>query len=318
MTKKNMLGNMLLLIAAVVWGASFVAQSVGGRLGTFSFNGIRSFIGALGIGAVVLALRIITKKKTPNDKSLLIGGISCGLVLFVASSLQQLGMNLGVSSGRCGFITALYIIIVPIIYKAMKKKVSSMIWVSVAFGVLGLYMLCMDSGFDMSNPLNSIITSFSFGAGEMAVLAAAMLFAVHIIVIDHFAPKVDCVKMSGLQFLIVGLLSLPVILFVERPTFDNIQLQTAPLLYAGLMSCGVGYTLQMVGQSMTKPTVASLLMSLESVFAVICGVILLREQHTLFEYIGCVLVFGAVVVAQLPQKDDGIAEPDEVQNLKNE
>ncbi len=308
MTKKSMLGNILLLITAIVWGASFVAQSVGGTLGTFSFNGLRAIIGSLGIGIVVAVLELVTKKKTPNDKTLLLGGLSCGLVLFVASSLQQLGMNLGVSSGKSGFITALYIIIVPIIYKAMKKNVSSMIWVSVAFGVLGLYMLCMDSSFNMSNPLKSIVTSFSFGAGEMAVLGAAVLFAVHIIVIDHFAPKVDCVKMSCLQFLVVGVLSLPMILFVEKPSLDNIQLQMIPLLYAGVMSCGVGYTLQMVGQSMTNPTVASLLMSLESVFAVVCGVIILNEQHTLFEYIGCVLVFGAVIVAQLPQKNAVKAE----------
>ncbi len=308
MTKKNMLGNIILLITAIVWGASFVAQSVGGSLGTFSFNGIRSIIGSAGIGIVVLLLRVITRKKTKNDKNLFIGGLACGTVLFMASTLQQLGMNLGVSSGKCGFITALYIIIVPIIYKAMKKSVSPMIWVSVAFGVLGLYMLCMDSSFDMSNPIKSIITSFSFGAGEAAVFLAAVLFAVHIIVIDCFAPKVDCVKMSGLQFLVVGVLSLPMILFAEQPSFENIQLQLVPLLYAGVMSCGVGYTLQMVGQSMTNPTVASLLMSLESVFAVICGVIILHEQHTLFEYIGCVLVFGAVVVAQLPQKDNKTAE----------
>ena len=304
MTKKNMLGNALLLITAIVWGASFVAQAVGGALGTFSFNGLRSIIGAAGIGVVVLVQRLITKKKTLNDKTLFLGGISCGLVVFAASSLQQYGLNLGVSSGKCGFITALYIVIVPIIYKAMKKKVSPMIWVSVACGAVGLYMLCMDSSFDMTDPIRSIINSFSFGLGELAVLMAAVLFAIHIIIIDAFAPKVDCVKMSGLQFLVVGVLSLPIILLVEQPSFDAITLQTGPLLYAGLMSCGVGYTLQMVGQSMTKPTVASLLMSLESVFAVIFGVILLSERHTLFEYIGCVLVFGAVIVAQLPQKSD--------------
>ncbi len=303
MTKKNMLGNLLLLIASIVWGASFVAQAVGGSLGTFSFNGLRSFIGAGAIGVVVLVLRIFKKRKTENSRELFLGGLSCGAVLFAASSLQQLGLNLGVSSGKCGFITALYIIIVPIIYKAMKKKVSPIIWVSVVLGAIGLYMLCMDNSFDMANPLNSIVSSFSFGLGELAVLMAAALFAVHIIIIEHFAPKVDCIKMSGLQFLVVGVVSLPFIVIAEQPSADNIRLQLIPLLYAGVMSGGVGYTLQMVGQSMTKATVGSLIMSLESVFAVICGVVFLSEKHTVLEYIGCVLVFSAVIAAQLPQKE---------------
>ena len=304
MTKKNLLGNFLLLLTALVWGSSFVAQSVGGALGTFSFNGLRSFVGSAALFVLVLVLQAVTKKKTPNDKTLLVGGVSCGVILFAASTLQQLGMNLGVSSGKCGFITALYIVIVPLIYLMMKKKVAPMIWVSVVLGILGLYMLCLggDAQFDISNPVQSIISSLSFGLGELAVLMCAVVFAVHIVVIDHFAPKVDCVKMSCIQFFVVGFLSLPMILTVEQPSLEDIKMQAFPLLYAGIMSCGVGYTLQMVGQKMTKPTVASLLMSLESVFAVISGMLILHETHTVFEYIGCAIVFGAVVIAQLPTK----------------
>ena len=302
MSKKNLLGNALLLLTAVIWGSSFVAQTVGGSIGTFSFNGLRSFVGSAALLVLVLALRLITGKKTATDKTLIVGGVSCGCVLFVASTCQQLGMNLGVSSGKSGFITALYIVMVPILYILLKKSVSRMIWVSVALAVLGLYMLCVggDASFDMSDPLGSIISSLSFGAGEAATLVCAVVFAVHIILIDRFAPKVDCVKLSCIQFFVVGVLSLPMMLLAERPSVSAVFEQTPSLLYSGLMSCGVAYTLQMIGQKMTKPTVASLLMSLESVFAVIAGVMILAEEHTVFEYIGCALVFGAVIIAQLP------------------
>ncbi len=305
MTKKNLLGNFLLLLTAVIWGSSFVAQTVGGSLGTFSFNGLRSFVGSAGLLVLTVVLRLVTGKKTKNDKTLFVGGLACGCVLFVSSTLQQLGMNLGVSSGKSGFITALYIVIVPIIYIIMKKNVGKAIWASVALAVAGLYMLCLggDAGFDTSDPIGSIIGSLSFGGGELATLLCAVVFAVHIIVIDYFAPKVDCVKMSCIQFFVVGVLSLPMILFVEQPSIANVGLQAAPLLYAGIMSCGVAYTLQMVAQKMTKPTVASLLMSLESVFAVISGMLILGEKHSVFEYIGCVLVFVAVIIAQLPTKN---------------
>jgi drug/metabolite transporter (DMT)-like permease len=251
---------------------------------------------------LIIALRLITKKKTKTDKTLLIGGIACGCVLFVASTCQQLGMNLGVSSGKSGFITALYIVMVPILYILLKKPVSKMIWVSVALAGVGLYLLCLggDASFDMADPIGSVIGSLSFGLGELATLVCAVVFAVHIIIVDHFAPKVDCVKLSCIQFFVVGVLSLPMMLLVEHPSLSGIGAQTVPLLYSGLMSCGVAYTLQMIGQRMTKPTVASLLMSLESVFAVIAGMLILSETHSVFEYIGCVLVFGAVIIAQLP------------------
>jgi len=304
MIKKNMLGNSLLLLTAVIWGSSFVAQSVGGVLGTFSFNGLRSFVGSFALMILIAAMRLITKKKTPNDKKLFIGGLCCGVVLFFSSTLQQLGMNLGVSSGKAGFMTALYIVMVPIIHIFMKKKVNAAIWSSVAIAVVGLYMLCLgaDASFDLSDPVGSIVSSLSFGGGELALLLCAVGYAAHIVVIDHFAPHVDCVKMSCIQFFVAGVLSLPMILFAERPTLDGIAMQWFPLAYSGIMSCGVAYTLQMIGQKMTQPTVASLIMSLESVFAVISGMLVLSEQHTVFEYIGCVLVFGAVVIAQLPAK----------------
>ncbi len=305
MTKKNMFGNALLLLTAVVWGSSFVAQAVGGALGTFSFNGLRSFVGSAGLLVVIAVMRLVRREKTKNDKALFIGGISCGIVLFAASTLQQLGLNLGVSSGKCGFITALYIVIVPLIYIIMKKNVGKAIWVSVLLAVLGFYMLCLgaEASFDLSDPVGSILGSLSFGAGEAVTLLCAVLFSVHIIVIDHFAPRVDCVKMSCLQFFVVGVLSLPMILLVEKPSVSAVLEYSQPMLYAGIMSCGVAYTLQMIGQKMTQPTVASLLMSLESVFAVIFGMLILGETHTSFEYVGCVLVFAAVILAQLPTKE---------------
>ena len=311
-----MIGNFILLLTAVVWGSSFVAQTVGGSLGTFSFNGLRSFVGSAALLVLIIALRLITGKKTKNDKTLFVGGISCGCVLFLASTCQQLGMNLGVSSGKSGFITALYIVMVPILYVFMKKPVGRMIWVSVVLATLGLYMLCLggDASFDMNDPVRSILASLSFGGGEFATLMCAVVFAVHIIVIDRFAPKVDCVKMSCIQFFVVGVLSLPMILFSEQPTLADIRLHITPLLYAGIMSCGVAYTLQMIGQKMTTPTVASLIMSLESVFAVISGMLILSETHTAFEYIGCVLVFGAVVIAQLPSPKSRKTELEEVKN----
>lgn len=310
MIKKNMLGNFLLMLTAIVWGSSFVAQSVGGVIGTFSFNGLRSFVGSFALMVLIVAMRLITKKKTPNSKKLFVGGVCCGAVLFVSSTLQQLGMNLGVSSGKAGFMTALYIVMVPIIHIFMRKKVNASIWISVAVAVVGLYMLCLgtDASFDMTDPIGSLVSSFSFGAGELALLLCAVGYAGHIVVIDHFAPHVDCVKMSCIQFFVVFVLSLPMILFVEQPNVCDVAMQWLPLAYSGIMSCGVAYTLQMIGQRMTQPTVASLIMSLESVFAVIAGVIVLSEQHTVFEYIGCVLVLGAVIVAQLPSEKNAQRE----------
>ena len=260
MTKKNLLGNAILLLTAVIWGSSFVAQTVGGVLGTFSFNGIRSLIGSTGLFILIIALRLITKKKTENNKDLFVGGVCCGLVLFVASTLQQLGMNLGVSSGNSGFITALYIVIVPIIYIALKKPVGGMIWVSVALAVMGLYMLCLggDMKFDVNDPVGSIFSAFSFGMGELATLLCAVVYAVHIIIIDRFAPKVDCVKMSCIQFFTVGMVGTVLSLIFDRGvTLMAVVENTLPILFLGIGSSGIAYTLQILGQKGAHPAVAS-------------------------------------------------------------
>lgn len=304
MTKKSMLGNFLLILTALIWGSAFVAQSVGGALGTFSFNGIRSFIGSAALLVVIVAMKIMKKETLKADRNLLLGGVLCGVVLFFASTLQQYGLNQGVSSGKAGFITTLYIIFVPVVYFFMKKGVSPRIWISVTLALVGLYLLCLGGEGDAEgNFIKVLMSSFRFGMGEAAILLGAVVFSAHIIIIDYYAPKVDCVKMSAIQFFVVGLMSLPFMIFMEKPTFAAISFQMTPLLYAGVMSCSVAYTLQMIGQKITKPTVASLLLSLESVFAVMSGALILGERHSAVEYIGCFIVFAGVIIAQLPEKD---------------
>lgn len=284
----------LLLLAATIWGVAFVAQSVGmDYVGPFTFLASRSII-----GAVVLFLYILIKEKQDGQKTqvrgemskaLFMGGVCCGSLLFVASILQQIGI-MHTTVGKSGFITAMYIVIVPILSIFLKKKAGIKIWFGVVMAVIGLYFLCMA-------PEN-----ISFQKGDLLTFFCAVAFSFHIMVVDYFAPRVDGVKLSCVQFMTCGLLSGIGMFLLESPTLEEMLTAWLPILYAGALSSGVAYTLQIVGQKGMNPTVASLLMSMESVISVIAGWILLRQTLSVRELSGCVLMFGAIILAQLPDK----------------
>ena len=294
--------SLLLLLTAAIWGIAFVAQSEGGNaVGPLTFNATRNIIGALVLIPVIFLLNKInpqasadSAKDSPqacpgSTKTLITGGITCGICLCLASNFQQFGIQY-TSVGKAGFLTACYIIIVPILGLFMKKKCSPFIWVAVAMALIGLYLLCITDG-------------FSIGKGDILVLICAVLFSLHILVIDHFSPKVDGVKMSCIQFLVCGILTAIPAAILEHPQLSAFAGAWGAILYAGVMSCGVAYTLQILGQKNMNPTVASLILSLESCISVLAGWIILGQRLSTREIIGCVTMFGAIVLAQLPQKE---------------
>ena len=294
---KKLHGDLMLLLAALIWGTAFVAQRAGMEyIGPFTFNGIRSFIGFLVLIPVIIIMSKPRKQtnylqpaRKGNDKNLLLGGISCGLVLFISSTLQQFGM-VYTTAGKAGFITALYIVIVPILGLFIGKKVRPIIWLCVALATGGLYLLCMQK-------------SLVLGTGDLLVLACAFGFSIHILVIDHFSQKTDGVKMSCIQFLVCGILSILCAFIFETFDWSNIIACWLPIMYAGALSSGVAYTLQIVAQKDTEPAIASLILSLESVFAVIAGILILHEQISIREALGCTIMFAAIILAQLPAKN---------------
>ena len=309
-TQKMPLKNSLcLLLAATIWGIAFVAQSVGMEyVGPFTFNGVRSLIGAAVLVPVIFLLNrskdtasaaadpsTSTTTSSPyKTRDLWIGGIACGIALFAASNFQQFGIKY-TTVGKAGFITACYIVIVPIIGLFLKKKCSPFIWIAVLLSLCGLYLLCLTPG-----------EGLAVGKGELLLIICAVLFSGHILVIDHFSPLVDGVKMSCIQFLVCGILSgVPALLF-EQPNLSGILAAWLPILYAGVMSSGVAYTLQIVGQKNMNPTVASLILSLESCISVLAGWIILGQHLSSREIFGCVLMFGAIILAQLPQKESAV------------
>ena len=297
--KKQMISAAELLLTAFIWGVAFVAQSVGmDYIGPFTFNCVRSMIGGLVLIPLILVLKKVNKekelsKKTREEISLsrkntVLGGICCGVFLAVASSFQQFGI-MYTSVGKAGFITALYIIIVPILGVFMKKKVAGVVWISSIIAVIGFYLL-------------SISGQVSIKKGDILVLICAVLFSVHILVIDYFSPKGEAVTISCIQFFTSGILCGICMFLFENPQIKDILAAYVPILYAGIMSCGVAYTLQIVGQKNMDPTVASLILSLESVFSAIAGWLILGQRLSGKEMFGCVLVFAAVLLAQMPQK----------------
>lgn len=299
MKKTQLRNSLLLLLTATIWGIAFVAQSVGmDYVGPFTFNSIRNFIGALVLIPCIFLLNKINppiqkeqteEEKKASRKTLILGGISCGILLALASSFQQIGIQY-TTVGRAGFITACYIVIVPILgFLFFKKKCGPAIWVAVGLSLIGLYLLCITDG-------------LSIGKGDLLVLICAVFFSLHILVIDHFSPLVDGVKMSCIQFFVCGILcGIPALLF-ETIEFSSLLAAWMPILYAGVLSCGVAYTLQIVGQKNMNPTVASLILSLESCISVLAGWVLLNQGLTIRELSGCVLMFAAIVLAQLPEK----------------
>ncbi len=293
-------GNLMLLLTAFVWGLSFIAQSKGvEQLSPVSFNGIRSILGGVVLLPVIYLLDQAKEKNgTPPqkiNKTLIIGGIVCGTFLCLASTLQSMGM-VYTSPGKAGFITALYMVIVPIIGLFTGKKLRLAMIIAVLVAVCGMYMMCIDE-------------SLSINKGDIMIFICAFLFSGHILVIDYFSPKVDGVKLACLQFFVCGILNLTYMFIFESLDTQAVMNSIPAIAYAGIMSCGVAYTLQIVGQKYTDPTSASILMSLESVFATLSTVVLVAlgwnltgGQMNLKEILGCVLMFVAILIVQLPEK----------------
>lgn len=288
--KRRFTGMILLLTASMVWGVAFVAQSAGmDYMGPYTFTAVRSAIAALGLGACVLVFDRLGLSPKNTDKRLLWrAGIVLGIILTVASNLQQIAL-VTTSAGKAGFITSLYIVFVPILGLFIRRKPHPMLWGCVALAAVGLYFLSIRGNFTMS-------------AGDLFVLACAFVFTFQILLVDHYAPKVDVMRLNCIQFSVMAVLSaVPMALF-EKPTLTAISSAWVTLVYAGLFSGCVAYSLQMFGQRRLEPTTASLLLSLESVFSVLAGWFILGQTLTARELFGCGLVFAAVVASQLPWK----------------
>lgn len=298
--RSQLSGSLMLLLAAFIWGSTFVAQTEA-KTEPFTYIACRNYIGFLVLLPVIAVIDVFSKKKglLPKEfktlsfsKKEVIGGVVCGCILFTAASLQQYGIFLypsdGAAAGKSGFITALYIVLVPIAGLFLKKKAGLNIWVSVSIATVGMYLLCVKNGFEVH-------------PADLILLVCAIGFTAHILVIDKFIPYVNGVKLSALQFLVAGILGTIFMFIFESPSISVIISDAIPILYAGLLSSGVAYTLQIVAQKNTSPSVASVIMSLESVFAVISGAVFGEIMQTK-EIIGCVLMFIAVILAQFDFK----------------
>ncbi|MDD5899558.1 MAG: DMT family transporter [Lachnospiraceae bacterium] len=296
---KRMRGNLLLLLAAFIWGLSFVAQSEGMKyIGPFAFIGIRSVLAGSSLTVFLVIRKIFTagkEKEADNVKSesgkktLITGGVCCGIVLFVATMLQQIGILHTNEPGKAGFITALYLILVPLAGIFLRKRIGPKIWIAVLLAVCGMYLLCIKEGFRIAT-------------GDLYVLGCAFVFTVHILVIDHFSPKTDGVAMSCIQFWVCGIFGMAGMFLTESVELTHILEAWLPLIFSGVFSGGIAYTLQIVAQKDTEPAVASLLMSLESVFAVFGEWLILGQLLSAREFGGCALMFAGIILTQLPEK----------------
>ena len=319
MNNKKMLGNLLLLLTAMIWGTAFVAQRVGmDSIEPITFNASRMALAAVMVGALAYVLRykkkkemlrrISSKRPLPAGeehigrnadesavtwRNTLKGGICCGLFLTAGSVFQQMGV-VYTSAGKAGFITAMYMLFVPIInYILFKKKNSWLVWLAVFIGVGGMYLLCVKEDFTLTR-------------GDMLVCICALMFSGHILCCDYFVKLANPVELAAIQFATASVVSAVIAFLTETPAWAGIASAAVPILYCGVVSGGIGYTLQIVAQKYTDPTVASLLMSLESVFAVIAGAFLLGEQMSPRELIGCAVMFAAIILVQIPLESEGM------------
>ncbi len=292
----KMRGNLLLLITAMVWGTSFVSQSVGmDHIGPNTFNGLRTLLGGIVLLPVIFMIDAGKKKsgtyKPVDKKKLFLYGSICGVFLCVAATLQSYGLK-EISAGESGFITALYIIFVAVFGVFSGRKLTGKIVCGVVLATAGMYFLCLFG------------QSISFKNGHFITFLCSILFAFHILVIDKFSPNTDGVKLSCVQFFVAGILNCVVMFLLEHPDWNAVFVCVPAILYSGIMSCGVAYTLQIVGQRYTDPTSASILMSLESVFAAISGWLILKEGMSVPQIAGCVLMFAAIILVQLPDRNE--------------
>lgn len=302
---KKWLGSGMLLLTAVIWGVAFVAQSVGmDYVEPFTFNFARYIIGAivllpfLGLGNTGKKADVISDeeqlKKQKRIKKSILGGIGCGLFLFIASMLQQFGIMYTNVVGKAGFITALYIILVPVLGIFLRKKTKPLVWVCVVISVIGLYLLCVSDRYRLE-------------FADILLLACALFFAFHIIFIDYISPGTNGVLVSCVQFFVAGICCMVAMLLFESPSVAGMLKAYIPILYTGVLSCGVAYTFQILGQKYVEPTKASLILCLESVVSVLAGWLLLKQALSARELIGCVIMFAAIIMAQFVQKEETTA-----------
>lgn len=291
MNRYTLRQSMILFMAAAIWGFAFVAQSVGmDYVGPYTFVTARNVVALAVLLPWVAAARRQRKKggqRRSGRRPLIYGGVCCGICLFAASVLQQFGMKY-TTVGKAGFITAMYIVLVPVFGIFAKKKTGVKVWIAVAAALAGLYLLCMTKG------------DFQLQKGDVCILGCAAVFALHILVVDHFSPLVDGVELSCVQFAVNAVLGTVLMLLLEQPRMADLLAAWLPIVYAGALSSGVGYTFQIIGQKGMNPTVASLILSLESVISVLAGWLLLHQALTARELAGCALVFAAIILVQLP------------------
>ena len=289
--------SLLLLLCSFIWGTAFVAQSAGSGMGAYSFLAGRSWLAVLVLIPTMDVFDALHRRagapygwpKAKKDrKTLLTAGVVCGTFLFLASAAQQMGIILNPSTAKAGFLTAMYVVLVPVFGLALGRRNSARLWVSMVIAVAGLYLLCMKNGFG------------SIESSDWLLLSCAVLFSFQIIAVDHFSPQVDGVRLSLAEFLVVSVESTAAALLFETPSAAQFAENALPILYCGIMSSGVAYTLQILGQRDLNPAIASLIMCLESVFSALGGWMLLHQNLSAREVFGCVLIFAAVVLAQLP------------------
>ena len=293
--KKKYISTALLFAAAVIWGFAFAAQDSASNMGAFTLGFARSVVAGIFLIGVIIAFdkitgserRLISKRGIDLNKTEIIGGVIIGAVLTAASAFQQLGINAGTDGGKAAFITALYVILVPIYALALKNKAPFNVWISVAIAVVGFYLLCIKD-------------DFSIAPSDLLVIAASMIFPIHILTIDHFSPRCDGIRMSMVQFFTAAVLNLAIALAVEGAgELTTVLPNLLPVLYLGIGSSGIAYTLQILGQKNVNPAVASIILSLESVFGVIGTALFLGQTLTTREYLGCAIVLVAVILSQI-------------------
>ena len=309
--KGHGIGTIMLLSASLIWGVAFVAQSAGmAYVGPYTFTAVRSALAAIGLGILVLILdRKGISPKGKDQKTLWRAGIILGVVMTIASNLQQIGL-VTTSAGKAGFITSLYIVLVPVFGLCLRRRPHPMLWISVLIALVGLYFL-------------SIRGDFSMSSGDLLVLASAVAFTFQILLVDHFSPKVDIIRLNCIQFSVMAILSFVPMMVLEQPKLPAIADAWLPIVYAGLFSgCGA-YTLQMLGQRRVEPAAASLLLSPENVFSALAGWALLGQTLTGRELAGCALVFAAIITSQLPWRKwfgKRVALPEQplVESVQNE
>ena len=306
---KKITSDIMLLVTSIIWGSAFVAQKAGTVLEPFTYNGLRNLIGALALIPVILIFSKVKRNQSKpgeykdssvescqnqeeSKKALLVGGLLCGIIMAIASTLQQYGLYLDTDAGKAGFITTLYIVIVPVLGIFIGKKIRPLIWFCVVLGAAGFYLLTMAGKNE----------GFSLQIGDLLILVCAFMFSIHILLIDHYAPKCDGIKLSCIQFFTAGIICTICMFIFESPQIKVILDTWLPIMYCGVMSSGVAYTLQILGQKHAEPTAASLILSLESVFAVVSGALFLHERMSVYEIIGCFVIFTAVIIAQLPER----------------